>query len=162
MGEKSFPLVEAAFGWARAEAPQQPLTIGVWRPPTPFLNDEAKRAEQVMVERILELSDIISFHNYEAPDAVRRDVERLAARGRPLLCTEWLLRQGGNTFEVILPIFEEHAVGWYHWGLVAGRTQTYMPWGSKPGDPIPELWQHDVLLENGTPYRAGELERLSE
>ena len=30
MGNRSLPLVEAAFGWARAAGPGQPLTIGVW------------------------------------------------------------------------------------------------------------------------------------
>ena len=78
--------------------------------------------------------------------------------GRPLVCTEWLHRPNGNTFQGVLPAFAEHRVGWYHWGLVAGRSQTYMPWGSDPGDPEPDAWQHDVFRPDGTPYDPAELQ----
>lgn len=149
MGEKSLPLVEAAFRWARDASPSQPLTAGPWR----NFND-------AMSQRLIELSDVVSFHSYEEPEGMKEKLGLLAAYGRPMLCTEWLKRQDGSTFEAILPLFEEHDVGWYHWGMVAGRTQTYMPWGSKPGDPVPVLWQHDVLRGDGTPYRRDELEAL--
>ena len=76
---------------------------------------------------------------------------------RPVLCTEWLRRQSGNTFEAILPIFASGQIGGFHWGLVAGRTQTYMPWGSKKGDPPPKVWQHDLFHGDGKPYRAEEI-----
>lgn len=52
-------------------------------------------------------------------------------------------------------------MGCYNWGLVYGRTQTYLPWGSKPGDPEPTLWQDDLLHPDGKPYRAEELELIS-
>ena len=149
MGEKSLPLVEAAFAWARSAGPEQPLTIGVWV-------DFRSR----MSVRIAELSDVVSFHAYDAPDRVREKVGLCAEYGRPLLCTEWLHRQTGNTLDAILPIFTTHRVGWYHWGLVAGRTQTYMHWGSEPGDPVPEVWQHDVFHEDGQPYNSSELEQV--
>ena len=61
------------------------------------------------------------------------------------------------SFAAILPLFARARVGWFHWGLVTGRTQTYMPWGSKPGDPVPAVWQHDVYHPDGRPYDAGEL-----
>jgi hypothetical protein len=57
----------------------------------------------------------------------------------------------------MLPIFAKHHIGWYHWGLVAGRTQTYLSWESKPGDPDPEIWQHDFMHPDGTAYDAGEI-----
>ena len=86
---------------------------------------------------------------------------RICAReGRPILCTEWLCRQRGNTFQAILPVFDQHKVGWYQWGLVAGRTQTYLPWGSKPGSPPPAVWQHDLLHPEGTPYDPQELQLI--
>jgi hypothetical protein len=57
-------------------------------------------------------------------------------------------------------VFVENKVGWYQWGLVAGRTQTYYHWGSKPGTPPPTIWQHDLLHADGTPYDPGEIELL--
>lgn len=149
MGEKSLPLVEAAFHWARSEEPRQPLTVGAW-----------DNLYSPMSRRFFELSDVISFHAYDAPSGVKRKIEVCRSQGRPVLCTEWLRRQEGNTFEALLPVFRFNDVGWYHWGLVAGRTQTYMPWGSKQGDPKPKVWQHDVLHPDGKPYDPAELELL--
>jgi hypothetical protein len=71
-----------------------------------------------------------------------------------------LRRQAGNTFADILPLFAKHHVGWYHWGLVAGRTQTHMHWGSKQGDPMPKVWQHDTFHQDGTPYDPQELKLI--
>ncbi|MBT4500295.1 MAG: cellulase family glycosylhydrolase [Gemmatimonadetes bacterium] len=149
LGEESLPLVEASFSWARSAGPEQPITTGLW---TDF--------DSPMSKRIAELSDIISFHAYDPPEGVREKVDQCAAYGRPLICTEWLHRQTGNTFESILPIFAENRIGWYHWGLVAGRTQTYMHWGSQAGDPIPDIWQHDTFHEDGRPYDPGEIEQV--
>ncbi len=151
MGEKSLPLVEATFVWAREAGPSQPLTVGPW---VDF--------DSSMSQRMFALSDVVSFHSYEGPEGVKETLERCAAFERPLLCTEWLHRPRGNTFAAILPLFDAYQVGWYHWGLVAGRTQTYLLWGSEPGDPTPELWQHDVLHPDGSPYDANELNTLSD
>src|SRR5690606_2263098 len=74
------------------------------------------------------------------------------------ICTEWLRRQTGNTFENLLPLFDEHRVGCYHWGLVAGKTQTYYPWGSPPNAPEPAQWQHDLLHRDGSPFQTAECE----
>jgi len=149
MGEKSLPLAEAAFSWARQANPSQPLTIGVWADFT-----------SPMSKRIVELSDIISFHAYDDTDGVRSKIKLCQTQGRPLICTEWLRRQVGNTFASILPLFAEYNVGWYNWGLVAGRTQTYMPWGSKKGDPMPKIWQHDIFHPDGRPYDPKEIELI--
>ena len=111
IGEKSLSLVEATFSWARDANPVQPLTIGVW---TDIGSDMSKR--------IMELSDIVSFHDYTASEMLANKIGTLQAFGRPVICTEFLLRQSGNTFEAILPMFSKHRIGWYHWGLVAGRT----------------------------------------
>ncbi|MBN1444177.1 MAG: hypothetical protein JXA90_15810, partial [Planctomycetes bacterium] len=151
MGETSLPLAEAAFAWARIESPSQPLTIGVW---TGF--------ESRMSRRLAELSDIVSLHAYDRVDGVRAKIEILAKSRRPLVATEFLHRQSGNTLERILPLFAAREIGWYHWGLVAGRTQTYMPWGSRAGDPMPEIWQHDVFRADGRPYAPDELDLVRE
>ncbi|MBA7696348.1 hypothetical protein ES703_104995 [subsurface metagenome] len=56
MGEKSLPLAEAAFAWARATNPSQPLTIGAWA-----------GFQSRMSKRLMELSDIVSFHGVTTP-----------------------------------------------------------------------------------------------
>lgn len=151
MGEKSLPLVEAAFEWAREVSPSQPLTVGLWAD----FQDEMHR-------RFAELSDVISFHAYDPPEGVRAKIEFLQRFKRPILCTEFLRRQVGNTFAALLPLFAQHKVGWYFWGLVAGKTQTYLDWSSKPGDPPPKIWQHDLLHPDGTPFDPAEVELLRE
>ena len=93
-------------------------------------------------------------------NGMKSKIEMCQSFGRSLICTEWLRRQVGNTFATILPVFAEHHVGWYHWGLVTGRTQTYMPWGSKKGDAMPKLWQHDVFHADGKPYNQQEIELI--
>jgi hypothetical protein len=148
-GEKSLPLVAAAFGWAREARPTQPLTVGAWA-----------NFESPMSKALMEMSDVVSFHGYDKPAGVVAKSRICRTYNRPVLCTEWLHRQSGNTFETILPIFAADRIGSYHWGLVAGRTQTYMPWGSKPDDPMPNVWQHDVLHADGKPYDAREFDLL--
>jgi hypothetical protein len=149
MGEKSLPLAAAAFRWAREAKPSQPLTIGAWT------NFDGR-----MSKALMEMSDVVSFHGYDGPAGVVGKSQICRGYNRPVLCTEWLHRQSGNTFETILPIFAEDRIGSYHWGLVAGRTQTYMPWGSKRGDSLPKVWQHDVFRADGKPYDAKEFELL--
>ena len=149
MGAKSLPLAEAAFAWARVTNPSQPLTIGAWT-----------RFESKMSKRLMELSDIVSFHGYDGVEGIKNKLKICEKYGRPVMCTECLRRGVGNTFAAILPVFAEHNVGWYNWGLVAGRTQTYMPWGSKKGDPMPKVWQHDIFHSDGRPYDAKEIELI--
>ena len=145
LGEKSLPLVEAAFAWARQTNPTQPLTSCSW---TLF--------DGTLGQRVMELSDVVSFHCYGPPDDFRSKIAICRKFGRPLICTEWLHRGGGNTVAAILPILHDNKIGSYNWGLVAGRTQTFMPWGSKPGTPIPKLWQHDLFHADGTPFSLDE------
>ncbi len=149
LGDKSLPLVEAAFAWARDANPAQPLTVGPW-----------ERFDSPMSQRLLDLSDVVSFHGYDNPEGMAARIAQCETRQRPVLCTEWLLRQSGNTFAALLPLFAARSIGWYHWGLVAGRTQTYMPWGSKRDDPMPAVWQHDVFHADGAPYDVEELASL--
>jgi len=115
-----------------------------------------------MSKALMKMSDVVSFHGYDKPDGIVQKSRTCRQFNRPVLCTEWLLRQSGNTFETILPIFAHDQIGGYHWGLVAGRTQTYMPYGSKEGDPMPEQWQHDVFHADGKPYDAKEIELLQQ
>ena len=142
---KSLPLVEATFRWAREADPSQPLTTCLFGP-------------KEMQKRILEISDIVSFHNYGSLPGVKAEVARLKAAGRPVICSEWMARGGGSRFETHLPLFKEEKIGCWNWGLVAGRTQTFYPWGSKPGSPEPALWHHDIFRKDGAPFDAREIE----
>lgn len=141
---QSAALVEAAFRWARQAGPSQPVTATLYGSPD-------------MRRRILDLSDVISFHHYGPLPAVKAEVARLLAQGRPLLCTEWMARKNDSRFETHLPYFKGQNIGCWNWGFVAGRTQTFYPWGSKPGSPPPALWFHDILRGDGTPYQEHEV-----
>jgi len=149
MWEKSLPLAEATFAWARAAKPKQPLTMGAWI-----------KFDSRMSKRLMELSDVISFHGYDGPKGLEAKINTCKTHLRPMICTECLARHVGSRFDAILPVFARNRVGWYNWGLVAGRTQTYMHWGSKRGTPEPKIWQHDVFRPDGTPYDAEEIKLI--
>lgn len=152
-GEKSLPLVKAAFEWARTVNPSQPLTVGVW-----FENE-------VLNEFQLAESDVITFHHYWEPDKLEREIRKLKAYGRPVICTEWMARTIGSLVKTNLPVFVRENVGCFSWGLVAGKTNTMYQW--KELNPVkesinlqigPEVWFHDLLCANGTPYDPTEIE----
>jgi len=140
----ALPLVEAAFRWARETKPSQPLTTCIFGPPK-------------LAERIPELCDIISLHNYSNLDSVKSDIDASKRCARPIIVSEWMSRDTGSWFASHLPYFKEQKIGCFNWGLVAGRTQTYYPWGSPAGSPEPKVWHHDVLRKDGTPYDPGEI-----
>src|SRR4029453_897956 len=116
-------LLPQVFAWARAAGPRQPLTCGVWK------GDWSAAEKLTPMEKIqLALSDVISFHNYDAPDEFERRVKWLERYQRPLLCTEYMARGNKSTFEGTMPMAKKYRVAVYNWGLVAGKTQTFLPW----------------------------------
>ena len=146
MGARSLPLLRAAFSWARASGPIQPLTAGVWSGGADF---------QALNEFQIGASDVISFHNYDGADPLRAQIQGLKLRGRPLVCTEWL-RRGHSEVAACLPVFAREGVGAFNWGLVRGRSNTVFPWGSAENAPVPERWFHDLLEPDGTPHDPAE------
>jgi hypothetical protein len=83
--------------------------------------------------------------------------------GRPILCTEYMARGTGSTFDGSLPIANRYHVAAINWGLVAGKTQTYLPWDSKERPYVltqPAVWFHDVFRQDGTPYREREVDLM--
>jgi hypothetical protein len=114
------------------------------------------------MERIqVESSDVISFHNYNGPEEFEQRVKRLQRYNRPLLCTEYMARGNKSTFEGTMPIAKRYKVAAYNWGLVAGKTQTYLPWDSWKSpyiDRQPAIWFHEIFQTDGTPYRADEVQ----
>ena len=149
MSEKSLPLVEATFRWAREAGATQPLTTSIW----------GEHISTSLAQRILELSDVTSFHCYEA-GAELGIIQRCQAYSRPVMCTEWLRRVVGQTVEHTLPIFSRERIGWYNWGLVAGRTQTYLDWRRELNTPDSATWQHDIFHADGAPYDPAEIEMI--
>ncbi len=148
-------LLPKAFGWARLAGPQQPLTSGIWHE-----DPELREKLSPMATEQLELSDIVSFHNYDPPAIFEKEVKALQRFGRPEICSEYMARPRGSTFENILPIAKQFKVGAINWGFVAGKSQTYLPWDSwqRPYvDRQPNVWFHDIFHEDGTPYRPEEV-----
>jgi hypothetical protein len=47
---------------------------------------------------------------------------------------------------------KEKGVAAYNWGLVSGKSQTIFSWNSLKGAPEPDLWFHDILRADGTPF----------
>lgn len=154
-------LLPQVFAWVRAESPIQPTTCGVWHNP-----DWRPQADLSPIERIqLEQSDLVSFHNYEWPEAFEDRIAQLREWGRPLLCTEWLARSAGSIVETVLPIGKRERVAMFNWGFVAGKSQTIFPWDSwaRPYESQPPVvWFHDLLQADGTPYRAYEAQVIRE
>jgi hypothetical protein len=151
-------LLGQVFDWARSQNPVQPLTSGVWQ------HDDWSPEKLTAIEKIqMEQSDVISFHDYNWPETFEHRVKQLQAYGRPLLCTEYMARGNGSTFDGSLPVGKRYNVAMFNWGFVDGKTQTRLPWDSwlKPYTlQEPTLWFHEVLRSDGTPYRAAEAELI--
>src|SRR5690349_3144653 len=154
-------LLPQAFQWARAAHPTQPLTSGVccveWNPDGRNLD----RIRQIQLRE----SDIITFHNYSWPEYFQRQVVWLKKYNRPVICTEYMARPVGSTFDALLPLAKQQRVGMINWGFVAGKTQTYLPWDSWQHPYVvaePPVWFHEVLRPDGTPYRQAEVDLIRE
>jgi hypothetical protein len=147
-------LLKKSFQWAREAGPTQPLTSGVWT------GDYGNPSEIMKVQ--LENSDIISFHSYDPLDKAKARVEKLKVWQRPLLCTEYMARPEGSTFETILPFLAETKTAAYNWGFIDGKSQTIYPWDSwkKTYTAEPEPWFHDILRRDGKPYREEEVKLI--
>lgn len=150
IGDVSLPLVERVFAWARAVNPSQPLTVGVW-------NGNAR-----LNELCLRLSDVITFHNYGNAAALEKQILELKAHGRPVINTEWMNRGRRSSIAECLPVFQRHGVGCMLWGLVNGKTQTHLNWGHRPGQPEPDVWQHDIFHGDFRPYDPAEIQAFKQ
>lgn len=155
--ELVLPLLKDAFGWARAANPTQPLTSGVW------VGDWSDPKNMKPMHKMqLEQSDIITFHNYDSPEDFENKIKDLQRYGKPILCTEYMARPNGSTFQGFLPIAKEYNIGMYNWGFVDGKTQTKYPWDSwtKTYTSEPDVWFHEVFRNNGKPYDEEETELI--
>ena len=153
-------LLDHVFDWAQSVDPTQPLTSGVWTG-----DHWDKVATLDPIERIqVARSDIISFHDYSWPETFVVRARQMLGYGRPVLCTEYMARGNGSTFDGSLPIGKKLDIGMINWGFVDGKTQTRLPWDSwkKPytyGEP--PIWFHEVLRADGSPYRVAETDLIT-
>lgn len=154
----SLSLLKKVFKWARKVNPSQPLTVGPWK--GNHKNWGTLDSLPPIDRFVLKNSDIISFHAYDGDiNVVKRKIKELKKYNRPLLCTEYLARGHGNTFQKLLPVFKKNQIAAINWGLVAGKTNTIFPWSSweKEFDSLPKVWHHDIFLPDKRPYDEDEI-----
>jgi hypothetical protein len=147
-------LLPRVFEWAREARASQPLTSGVWKGDWSAL-DKLGRMEKIQ----LALSDVISFHSYDKPEVFEKRVLSLQQYHRPIVCTEYMARGNGSTFQGTLPLARKYHVAAINWGLVAGKTQTYLPWDSWKNpytNREPAAWFHEIFRTDGQPYSQDE------
>ena len=162
IGDESNILLSKVWDWAYEVRPSQPLTACL---------EGTIGDKNIQINR--EKSDVISFHVYEH-QKVLPIINELKEIGRPMICTEYMAREFGTTFEFTLPIFKEHNVGAYNWGFVAGKSQTHFGWETilkikefkdrgefiNEGEIIPEpsVWFHDIFRKDGSAYDQAEID----
>lgn len=152
-------LLDDVFEWARSVDPIQPLTSGLWIGESWDRQETLDAVEKIQVAE----SDVMSFHDYNWPEQFERRARQILSYGRPVLCTEYMARGNGSTFDGSLPIGKRLNIAMINWGFVDGETQTRLPWDSwkKPYTyDEPTIWFHEVLRADGTPYRPAEAELI--
>ena len=157
-GDVSVPHVKRIFDVARSVDPIQPLTSCVWRGLGHFSAAE---------KTALELSDLVSYHNYGSYADNVVMIDFLRRYGRPIINTEWLHRQQRNTVQEMFPLFFLEKIGCWNWGFVAGLSQTYEPWeymyqrySAGERDIDFTKWQHDLFRPSLRPYDPREIELI--
>jgi hypothetical protein len=152
-------LLDKTFSWAQSADPTQPLTSGLWTGETWDKTETLDAVERIQVTR----SDVNSFHDYNWPEQFERRARQMLSYGRPVLCTEYMARGNGSTFDGSLPIGKRLNIAMINWGFVDGKTQTRLPWDSwkKPyTSDEPAIWFHEVFRADGTPYRTAETDLI--
>lgn len=172
--ELSNRLVYDSWIWAREVNPSQPI-----------MSNTAGSVGERNIRINIVNSDLHSIHNYGGTSRLREEILEYQKDNRPVVVTEWLARDIGSTVEDCLPVMKELNACAVNWGFVAGESATIWNWKSrknaegksrsvkkereagnvvKPGEPMPEseIWFHDLLRYDGTPYKAGEIEIFKE
>ncbi len=155
--EVATALLQKAFLWAREANPSQPVTAGVW------IGTWGDPARYTPMEKVMFAeSDVISFHNYAPLAELKQCVQHLRRFRRPIICTEYMARPRGSTFDPILQYLKDERVGAYNWGFVAGKTQTIYPWDTwtKTYTAEPAVPFHDIFRRDGTPLVPAEVKYI--
>ena len=151
--ELALALLKKVFAWAREIDPEQPLTAGVW------IDDWSKDRLKPIHKFQLENSDIITYHSYDPIAQHEKRIAPLRLYNRPIVCTEFMARPNGSTFDPLLGWLKKEHIGAYCWGFVAGKTNTIYAWDTwkKPAPSEPKVWFHDIFRPDGTPFDATEV-----
>jgi len=153
--ETSLPLLKRIFEEARKVETIQPMTSGIWCSPL-----------DVSQAAALELSDVVSYHNYCNYEYNIDEIAELRKFGRPLLNTEWLQRSVGNSIQEMFPLFYLEKISCWNWGFTAGMYQTFEPYswtmenlklGERRSDYDFTKWMHDLFRPNRKPYDPNEI-----
>jgi hypothetical protein len=156
--ELAFALAKETFDWAEKADPIQPWTVGIWRG---SWTEPAKLGafETMMLER----SPVVSFHCYGPLPEFRQKVEALQRYDKPLVCSEYMARNQNNSITEMLPLLKAESVDAFNWGFVSGKSQTIYPWDSwkVTYTSEPEVWFHDLLRPDGSPYRKTETDLIA-
>ncbi len=148
--EKSLPLLRQIFKWGREVGPSQPLTSAVWR----LRHKEVTRCQ-------IENSDIISYHTYDPPEEHQQLIDTLKTFGRPMVCSEYMIRINNSLFQNIMPMLKTQNIGAINWGFVTGKTNTRYPWSRFKNDSLAmKVWFHDIFYDNGNPYDPVEIDTI--
>lgn len=165
-GTLSLRHMEKFFEIIRSHDPIQPLTADAHSFKAPDFDEPTEYIQL----RALELSDIITFHCYNPLPKQALLLDQLKKWGRPMINNEWLHRIKGCNVQDMFPVFYLERIGCYNWGLIAGASQTYEPWGhyfqeefmarkKAEGEKLDlTKWQHDLFRMNGHPYDEEEIE----
>ncbi len=174
--KSSLPLVKKVFSWGRDVNPSQPLAVAVW------IWDQ--RYDELNAFQMAN-SDVITFNTYDPLPQAKEEVGRLEKLGRPMICTEYMARTRDSKFDPQMVYFKEQNIGAINWGLVKGKTNTIYSWQwprEASGDywsqwheqiranypqekgevPEPDVWFHDILRKDGSPYDSSEVELIKE
>ena len=157
-------LLKKAFKWAREVNPSQPITTSVWKTWGKDKNWSKLDSLSDLSRFAISNSDVISFHTYGNIEEMRLRIDQLEKYNRPILCTEYLARGQGSTFQAMLPLLKEKQISAINWGFVAGKTNTAFPWSSwqEKFDSLPKIWHHDIYLPDKTPYNQKEIDFIKE
>ena len=161
IGEESLDFLKLVWDWAHEVRPEQPLTSCM----------HGSIGENI-IDLNKEKSDVITFHAYESKE-LQRIINELIKLKRPIICTEYMARELGTTFDFCLPIFKQNNIGCFNWGFVAGKSQTHFGWDTilklkeavKNKDfileeddiPEPKIWFHDIFRKDGSAFDKTEV-----
>lgn len=153
------PLLNMAFQWVREVGPIHPLTTPIWTSPE-------RLPYSSFMQLQMKLSDVISFHHYGNADGLVNAIDNIRTYepSRPIICTEYMARTAGSTFEPHLRIMRNANIFAYNWGLVSGKSQTIYPWANDINNPAtvqPTVWFHDVFRDDGSAFNTSEITFIS-
>lgn len=147
--DRSLPLLERSFDWAREVNPSQPIAVPAWR-----------ELGSPMSARKLERSDLITFQSFDSAQMVESQIQLLKRFNRPIVLVDFLMRQRESRLETILPVCATYGVGWFSRGLAQGRTQIWVQDSAFANPQAPDLWQADVLKSDGAAYDRREIDLI--